>query len=242
MLLTLPALVASQEHHERTDEPQILAPGYSALTFTAPAVGSYSLPSLGKAPNGLLLDSDGQPAALHDLYDGKTIVLSFVYTTCNDVNGCPLASFVLAQAQRRISTDKALAANVRFLTMSFDPSNDSPEVMTEYAKNFIRGNFDWHFLTAKSDHDLESILDDYDQSVIRDRDASGQLVGTISHILRVYLIDQQKNIRNIYSPSFLHPDILLADIRTVSDGPVPLISLSPALRSDPQGDSARSGD
>ena len=37
----------------------------------------------------------------------------------------------------------------------------------------------------------------------------------MSHILRVFLIDRQKNIRNIYSPSFLHPDILLADIRTV---------------------------
>jgi len=38
----------------------------------------------------------------------------------------------------------------------------------------------------------------------------------MSHILRVYLIDADKRIRNIYSPSYLHPDILYADIRTVA--------------------------
>jgi cytochrome c peroxidase len=37
----------------------------------------------------------------------------------------------------------------------------------------------------------------------------------MSHILRVYLIDADKRIRNIYSPSYLHPDMLYADIRTV---------------------------
>ena len=50
----------------------------------------------------------------------------------------------------------------------------------------------------------------------RDRNADGELIGSMSHILRVFLIDPQKNIRNIYSPSFLHPDILLSDIRTVT--------------------------
>ncbi len=55
----------------------------------------------------------------------------------------------------------------------------------------------------------------------RYRDADGQPVGAMSHILRVYLIDPQKNIRNIYSPSYLHPDTLFADIRTIADGHIP---------------------
>ncbi len=226
LLVTLPTLAASQQHHEQTDQPQVLAPGYSALTFPAPAAGSYSLPAIGKAADGVLLDSAGKPATLHTLYDDKIVVLSFVYTACTDVNGCPLASFVLAQVQRRLSSDEDLKAKVRLVTVSFDPVNDSPEVMAEYAENFRRGDIDWRFLTVESDQSLAPILDDYDQSVIRDRDAGGQPVGTTSHILRVYLIDQQKNIRNIYSPSFLHPDILLADIRTVGSGPVGIDKLS----------------
>jgi cytochrome c peroxidase len=218
LLLSLPALAAAQQpHHEPAAKPQVLAPGYSTLTFPAPEAGSYLLPALGKAPDGELLDTAGAPATLHTLYDDKTIVLSFIYTSCNDVNGCPLASFVLSLVQKRLSSDDELKAHVRLMTVSFDPLNDSPKVMADYAKNFKRGDIDWHFLTATSEESLAPILDDYDQSVIRDRNPDGQLVGTMSHILRVFLIDPQKNIRNIYSPSFLHPDILIADIRTVME-------------------------
>ena len=217
LLLMLPTLAASQQaHHEPADKPQVLAPGYSALTFPAPEAGSYALPSLGNAADGELLDSAGEPATLHDLYAGKIVVLSFIYTSCNDVNGCPLASFVLGLVQRRLSLDEELSSKVRLVTVSFDPANDSPQVMANYAKGFRRGDVDWRFLTAASEENLAPVLDNYDQSVIRDRNADGELIGSMSHILRVFLIDPQKNIRNIYSPSFLHPDILLADIRTVT--------------------------
>ena len=223
LLVTLPTLAASQQqsHHEQVDPPQVLAPGYSALKFPVPAAGSYSLPSLGKAADGELLDSTGRPATLHALYDDKTIVLSFIYTACPDVNGCPLATFVLSLVQRRLSSDENLKAKVRLVTVSFDPVHDSPEVMANYGKSFRRGDVDWRFLTAESEESLAPILNNYDQAVIRDRDPDGQQLGTMSHILRVYLIDPQKNVRNIYSPSYLHPDILLADIRTVTDGHMP---------------------
>jgi len=215
LLMTLPGLASSQQHHAQSDEPQILAPGYSALSFPAPVAGSYRLPALGKAANGDLLDSAGAATTLHALYEDKTIVLSFVYTACTDINGCPLASFVLGLVQRRLGSDENLKASVRLITVSFDPLNDSPQVMADYARNFRRGDADWKFLTAESEESLQPILDDYDQSVIRDRKPDGQLVGTMSHILRVFLIDPERNIRNIYSPSFLHPDVLLADIQTV---------------------------
>ena len=218
LLLALPTLAASQQqpHHDRTEQPQVLAPGYSALEFPVPAAGSYSLPSLGKAADGDLVDSSGTPATLHALYDNKTVVLSFIYTACPDVNGCPLATFVLSLVQRRLSSDEHLKTKVRLVTVSFDPANDSPAVMANYGKSFRRGDVDWRFLTAESEESLAPILDDYDQAVIRDRSPDGQLVGSMSHILRVFLIDPERNIRNIYSPSYLHPDILLADIRTVT--------------------------
>jgi len=36
-----------------------------------------------------------------------------------------------------------------------------------------------------------------------------------AHVLRVYLIDSNKRIRNIYSVSFLLPDIIVNDIKTI---------------------------
>ena len=220
LLVALPALTAAQpSHHKQADRPQVLAPGYSALQFSAPIAGSYSLPSLGKAADGRLLDSSGTPATLHSLYEGKTIVLSFIYTSCPDVNGCPLATFVLSQIQQHLSYDEDLRSNIRLVTVSFDPAQDSPRVMSNYGQSFRQANVDWRFLTSESEQALEPILEAYDQAVVRDRDSEGELIGTMSHILRVFLIDSEKNVRNIYSPSFLHSDVLLADIRTVMDGP-----------------------
>lgn len=214
-------LALSQQHHKARDEPQILAPGYSALEFPAPAANSYALPTLGNAADGRLVDSAGVPATLHSLYDDKTVVLSFIYTSCPDVNGCPLATFVLSRVQSRLSSHEELTDKVRLVTVSFDPFNDSPAVMADYGESFRRNHIDWRFLTAESEANLKPILDDYDQAVIRDFSPGGKPIGTMSHILRVYLIDAEKNIRNIYSPSFLHPDILLADILTVTSDDKP---------------------
>ncbi len=217
LLLMLPLTAASQQqpHHEPPSRPQVLAPGYSALEFIAPEPGTYALPPLGEASNGALLDSSGTAVELHELYDSKTIVLSFIYTLCPDVNGCPLATFVLAQVQKRLAEDEATRSKVRLVSVSFDPANDTPDVMAEYGQHFRHAAVDWRFLTAESEENLDPILDAYDQSVIRDRGPDGEAMVTMSHILRVYLIDTNKRIRNIYSPSYLHPDILYADIRTI---------------------------
>jgi cytochrome oxidase Cu insertion factor (SCO1/SenC/PrrC family) len=214
----LPVAAASQQqapHHAPAAKPQVLAPGYSALEFPAPEPGSYALPPLGPAADGVLLDSSGTAVRLHELFDDKTVVLSFIYTSCPDVNGCPLATFVLAQVQKRLAADQATQENVRLVSISFDPANDTPRVMAEYGQAFRHGNVDWRFLTAESEDRLDPILDDYDQFVIRDRGPDGKALATMSHVLRVYLIDADKRVRNIYSPSYLHPDLLYADIRSV---------------------------
>lgn len=217
VLAMLPLAAASQQHHAPPAKPQVLAPGYSALEFDAPEPGSYSLPSLGAAADGRLLDSSGEPVTLHEVYEGKTVVLSFVYTSCPDVNGCPLATFVLSQVQKRLAADASLAGDVRLVTISFDPRNDTPDVMADYGRHFRNAGVDWRFLTATSEDAVAPVLQRYDQSVVRDKGPDGEPRGTMSHILRVFLIDSTKNIRNIYSPSYLHPDILYADIRTISD-------------------------
>ncbi|MGI9264568.1 MAG: SCO family protein [Gammaproteobacteria bacterium] len=217
-LLPLLASANGDPHAQHRESPQIRAPGYSALKFDAPEAGSYELPSMGKAADGKVLDEKGDVLQLRDLYDGKVTILSFIYTSCPDVNGCPLAAFVLKQVQNRILTSESLDGKARLVSLSFDPQTDTPEKMAQYGSAFRDADFDWRFLTSESEAALEPILEDYNQSVVRDYDADGRYLGTISHILRVYLIDPQGHIRNIYSPSFLHADILVADMETVLAG------------------------
>jgi cytochrome c peroxidase len=194
----------------------VLAPGYAALTFEPPRPGTYRLPPLGAAADGRILDAAGKPLVLHDLLGDRVVVLSFVYTACSDINGCPLATHVLSEIQKRVlQSAPDLGRDLRLITLSFDPSIDTPQVMKAYGKRFEQRPFDWRFVTTDGEAALAPILDGYGQWVIKDYDSEGNYLGSMSHVLRVFLIDRQRKIRNIYSISFLHADTVLADVRTL---------------------------
>jgi cytochrome c peroxidase len=215
LLLAFAAANAGSEAlHEHPDQT-VLAPGYADLEFVPPAPGTYDLPSLGIAADGAVLFSDGQARHLYDLIGDKITVLSFIYTSCSDVNGCPLAAYVLRGVAAQLEKEPTLQGNVRLLSVSFDPAHDTPVVMAEYAARLVSNEVDWRFVTSAGPAQIDPILTAYDQWVQKDFGPDGRYLGSMSHILRVYLIDRQRRIRNIYSMSYLHADIVMNDIRTL---------------------------
>jgi len=197
--------------------PANLAPGYSPLAFTAPKVASYKLENIDVAADGEVLTTTNEKQNLHDFMGDKIVLLSFIYSTCSDVNGCPLASMVFHKIKRRLLKEPELAGKLRLLTLSFNPEHDTPAAMLQYSQSFIDEQVDWQFLTTESENELQPILDNYQQGIQKIYDADGKFTGTFSHILRVYLIDTNKQVRNIYSVSFLHADTLINDVRTLLD-------------------------
>ncbi len=192
-----------------------LAPGYGPLPYQPEQPGSYRLPVIEPAADGEVLDSEGQRLKLHDLFGDKIVLLSFIYSTCSDVNGCPLATAVFHKISRRLQKTPELAGKLRLLTLSFNPQHDTPEAMKRYAQGFKNSGLDWRFLTTQSEKQLQPILQNYQQQVQKIYDEQGQFTGTFSHLLKVYLIDRDKQIRNIYSVDFLHADTLVNDIKTL---------------------------
>jgi cytochrome c peroxidase len=217
--LLLIALINTGSHAETASQP--LAPGYGNLQFTAPPPDSYTLPILGKAADGKVLDTEGKDTTLHALMGeaskstDKIILLSFIYVTCSDVNGCPLATTVLHKINSRLQKEPELAKKLRLLTLSFNPEHDTPAQMKHYGESLQKGALEWHFLTTRSEQELNPILTAYQQNIQKIYDDKGQDTGTFSHVLRVYLIDQHQQIRNIYSLSFLHPDTVINDIKSL---------------------------
>ncbi|MGZ8238737.1 MAG: cytochrome c peroxidase [Methylobacter sp.] len=191
------------------------APGYGSLEFPVPEPGTYQLPELGIAADGNMLDTQGKDIALHSLMGDKVVLLSFIYSTCSDVNGCPLATAVFNKIKNRLKKEPELAKQLRLLTLSFNPEYDTPEMMKHYGQDLQNDALEWHFLTTRSEQALKPILDHYRQKVQKVYDEKGRFTGTFSHILRVYLIDKNRQIRNIYSVDFLHPDTLINDIKTL---------------------------
>ena len=197
-------------------EPVILAPGYGELEYDPPAPGSYALPALGEAVDGKVRDSNGKEWTLHDVMDGKLVLMGFIYTHCPDVNGCPLASYVMKQVQAKLVKEPALRDQVRLVSLSFDPELDTPAAMKKYSHHFMRKDFDWRFLTADSEADLLPILEGYGQFRAKYYEEDGSYSGSMSHVLRVYLIDRKRRIRNIYSAGFLHTDTVVNDLKTLA--------------------------
>jgi cytochrome oxidase Cu insertion factor (SCO1/SenC/PrrC family) len=182
--------------------------------FALPEPGTYRLPAIRKAAGGPVLDEDGLPHDLGDLVRGQVSVLAFIYTQCAEV--CPTATLRLAQLHDLAAADPAVTARLRLITMSFDPAHDTPEVMREHAAQW-RGDAagpEWLFLTASDSATLAPILAAYDQTVGPSPDPSDE-TSQLNHILRVFLIDAQGKVRNIYSLDFLDANLVLGDIRTL---------------------------
>lgn len=213
---TAPLQSAQEAAAPATPNPAPLAPGYGALPYPAPKPGGYALPKMGEAADGEVLDVDGSAIHLHRLYGDKIVLLSFIYATCDDVNGCPLATSVLRKLKDKLKKNPQLADKLRLVTLSFNPEHDTPQAMAHYAQGFQDAGVEWRFLTTASEDKIQPILKAYGQSVEKEIDEQGRFTGKFSHLLRVFLIDRDNSIRNIYTVSVLHPDAVLADIETLA--------------------------
>ncbi|MCI0529754.1 MAG: SCO family protein, partial [Nitrospira sp.] len=221
VVIALPTLRISAHSDKSHDTPQTENTPLlnNPLEYEPPAPGSYRLPPIQQAVDGEVVDIDGREHRLFDLMGDKYVLLSFIYTTCSDAKGCPLATFTLNDIRVRLEKGPALAEKVRFLTLSFDPEHDTPEALRQYAERLGLDEAErkgrWRFLTTVSQAKLQPILEGYGQYVVREYDAAGQHTGGFSHVLRVYLIDLERKVRNIYSTSFLYSELIINDIKTL---------------------------
>ena len=205
-----------EERDKITKERNDLAIGWrDNLGYSLPIPGSYQLYNIGKAGDGEVVDGTGDSVRLHELMDGKITLLSFIYSNCTDTNGCPLATSVFYKIQEKLKMDKKVLSKLKMISLSFDPEYDTPEIMNLYGKDLSYIDADWSFLTTDSSRKLDPILSEYDQPVIRKYTENGEYAGVQSHLLRVFLIDDNKLIRNVYNVDFLHPDLLINDIKTL---------------------------
>jgi cytochrome oxidase Cu insertion factor (SCO1/SenC/PrrC family) len=188
----------------------------SDYDYDAPVPGSYSLPVVKTAADGALVDSTGKDVNLRDLTHGRITVLGFIYTRCAAPKACPYATNVFGELQAVTARDKTLAANMRLVSLSFDPEHDTPRRLAEFAEAVreTKSGCEWKFATGRSRAELNVILDAYGQAVDQ-RPNPDDAQGPLYHVLRVFLIDAKGRIRNIYSAATLDPRLVLADVKTL---------------------------
>jgi protein SCO1 len=207
-LLGIPAAIAA------VDPGKATAP---RMEFAAPPPGSYVLQRIQRVSDAALLDSSGRAVRLSTLTQGKITLLTFFYTYCVDPLGCPFAHTTLADLRDRVRADPSLSGRVRFVSVSLDPTHDSPAILARYAEEFtIDPKFEWRFLTAGRVRELLPVLDDFGQDVSVDVDENGRATRTLHHMLKMFLIDPAGEVREIYSLAFLQPQVMFNDIKTLA--------------------------
>ena len=97
----LAAAVAAAEVVVDAHEPDDTVPAAVTMDFVPPPAGSYALHAIMPAPDGPVLDPDGRRLPLSRFTAGKITLLGFVYTSCADARGCPLAYQVFRTVRHR---------------------------------------------------------------------------------------------------------------------------------------------
>lgn len=208
------AAVAHDAAHHRIEGPA------DRYVYQLAEPGTYALPPIRPAADARLLEETGDPVRLSDLYRDRITLLAFMYTRCGDI--CPIAAWRMSDLQFIAAEEPAVASRLRLASLSFDPDHDTPARMAEYAYNLRApgsgnpesGLPDWRFLTAPGAAEIAPVIAAYDQPVAVKADPDDP-AGPLGHLLRVFLVDDQGMIRNIYSADFLDPRLVLNDVRTL---------------------------
>jgi cytochrome oxidase Cu insertion factor (SCO1/SenC/PrrC family) len=189
------------------------------LDFDPPSPGSYKLHRIMVAPDGEVVGVDGRAQRLSHFTRNRITLLGFIYTTCVDPAGCPLAYRVFDALKQMITAAPALRGSVQFVTLSFDPARDTPAVMRQYAGSRVKdepNGLPWYFLTTRTARELMPLIEGFGQDIryVIDR-SNGKPRRELSHVLKVFLIDDAGFVREIYTSTFLHPQTVLNDIETL---------------------------
>lgn len=207
--LAPPSTSAHSGHNDASKLPET-----GSSLFEPPAPGTYELPPICRVSEHTLLGSNGKPALLLGLEDQQAAVVSFIYRSCTDATGCPLALVSMQRLDAKLAERPDLSRRVRLVTVSFDPKHDTPERMKEL-RRLLSPRGDWRFMTAADSHQLTPVLTDFNQGVVPLVTDDGRETGILRHVLKVFLVDSKENVRNIYSAGFLDERILLNDLQTV---------------------------
>jgi protein SCO1/2 len=210
-LLGLPV---AQAHGEKDQRPA----GAPVMDFSPPAPGTYVLHPIMRATDGPVLDAAGRHRQLSEFTGGKVTLLAFMYTSCADPGGCPYALYVFHQVRQSVEEDPRLHGRVRLVSLSFDPLRDTPEVLAgQQALHAGRSRaVPWNFLTTPSLQALLPLLEGYGQDVAIELDEkTGKPTGFYNHVLKVFLIDKARRVREIYTTAYLLPAVVLNDIKTL---------------------------
>ena len=184
-----------------TAKPEVPAPAGPST----PGV-KYLMPG-DTVPNQTFLDQSGSTRDLNTIRDDRPLAITFIYTKCPIPTFCPAMDRQFAEAQGLIK-EKGLAGKAGLLSVSFDPKNDTPEVLRQHAKKLGADPKVWTFVTGDRE-EIDRFASSLLLTLVRGQAPNPDEIG---HTLRTTVIDRNGKIAKSYSGAEWTPAELVAEL------------------------------
>ena len=145
----------------------------------------------------------GQAVSLNDFH-GQALAITFVYTRCPLPNYCPRLSRNFQDASQKLESMSNAPTNWHFLSVSFDPEFDTPEVLKAYGQSYQYDPKHWSFLTGPPD----KIAGLAQASGVRYESDNG----LINHDFRTLIVDGNGHLQTVFPMSGDFSDSIVAEI------------------------------
>ncbi|HBS44327.1 MAG TPA: SCO family protein [Paenibacillus sp.] len=165
----------------------LIMAGY--LAFNSLNLGKEKLPVIGEVQDFSLENVNGDQVTLADT-QGKARLVYFFFTQCPDV--CPITTFLLSQTQKILVEDGSFGKDTEFVSISFDPKNDTREAIKTFADRF-QANYDgWYFLRGDQEEVRKLATDSFKVLI------AGNSKENFVHANRIALVDRDNRLRALY--------------------------------------------
>lgn len=144
--------------------------------FTRARAGR-TVPPGASVPDFQLIDQKRRPVTL-SAFKGRVVAINFTYTTCQLPDFCLRIVNHFGALQRRFASE--LGSDLVFLTISFDPARDQPDVLDRYAAQWKPNHDTWRFLTGPIG-DVRRVLEFFGMSAFMNE-------GLMDHGLRTAIV------------------------------------------------------
>jgi protein SCO1/2 len=175
-----------------------------------PAV-RYHVPAPGDlVPDFTLLNQSDRHISLKQ-FRGKVVVMTFIYTRCPLSDYCPRMSRNFAEIDKSLRSNPALYRDTHLLSVSFDPTYDTPKVLKSYGAaytgNYVHETFQHWDFAAPSVTELPKMEQYFDVGVTPGKS------GTLQHSLSTVVIGKDGKVIAFYPTNDWTPAEILAKIK-----------------------------
>ena len=150
-------------------------------------------PDFGPVPGFQLVSHEGASFSASDL-TGKVVVLDFIFTRCPDV--CPVMTTQMVALQRALPEHPFGGPKLHLVSVSVDPTHDTPPVLSAYADKYGADLSHWTFLTG-TQVDVDTLSEGLAQALVTRPGAEGD-APDITHSQRMLLLDPNGHVRGFF--------------------------------------------